>query len=131
VPFSLKKFLLGVKKYNNLYLRLVMPSSGWKSPIVMFMCCTKWSSVINLDLFWKQVFSYCLFILINLLPRRTRYIIYFLIFWFCYWFFLIMKISYHSCIAKLLKGLLLCMHFGSKIYWIEFNSIQFNSIACP
>ena len=27
VPFSLI-FLLGVKKYNNLYLRLVMPSSG-------------------------------------------------------------------------------------------------------
>jgi len=24
----------------------------------MYMCCTKWSSVINLDLFWKQVFSY-------------------------------------------------------------------------
>jgi hypothetical protein len=24
----------------------------------MFMCFTKWSSVINLDLFWKQVFSY-------------------------------------------------------------------------
>jgi len=22
------------------------------------MCCTKLSSVINLDLFWKQVFSY-------------------------------------------------------------------------
>jgi hypothetical protein len=28
VPFSLKFFLLGVKKYNNLYLRLVTPSSG-------------------------------------------------------------------------------------------------------
>ncbi len=26
-------FLLGVKKHNNLYLRLVMPSSGWYSPI--------------------------------------------------------------------------------------------------
>jgi hypothetical protein len=24
----------------------------------MFMCCTKQSSVVNLDLFWKQVFSY-------------------------------------------------------------------------
>ncbi len=26
------------------------------------MCCTKWSSVVNLDLFWKQVLSYISFI---------------------------------------------------------------------
>jgi hypothetical protein len=24
----------------------------------MLMCSTKWPSVLNLDLFWKQVFSY-------------------------------------------------------------------------
>jgi hypothetical protein len=29
--------------------------------IVMFLYFTKWSSVINLDLFWKQVFSYRLY----------------------------------------------------------------------
>ncbi len=28
----------------------------------MFKCCTKESSVINLDLFWKQVFSYISFL---------------------------------------------------------------------
>ena len=33
--FLSKKILLGVKKYNNLYLRLVTPSSGWKSPILL------------------------------------------------------------------------------------------------
>ncbi len=26
--------------------------------VVMLMCSTKWSSAINLDLFWKQVISY-------------------------------------------------------------------------
>ncbi len=33
MPFSLKFFLLGVKKHNCFYLRLVSPPSGWRSPI--------------------------------------------------------------------------------------------------
>jgi len=37
------------------------------------MCCTKWSSVVNLDLFWKQVFSYNKFVNIytNLQPAKV------------------------------------------------------------
>jgi hypothetical protein len=38
------------------------------------MCCTNWSSEVNLDLFWKQVFSYTKVVLYvydksNILPR--------------------------------------------------------------
>ncbi len=36
----------------------------------MFVCCTKWSSVVNLDLFQKQVFSY----------MTLLYLVYFLTF---------------------------------------------------